>query len=232
MPSDTRRRIQSSHSMVLAHGHDIGLRLSFSSRSRLVEAAIDVIAESGVERATISTICAGAGLGERSFEEDFVDLTDCMLTVFDKLADATLTCLRAALSGEACWEDGVRAALIALLELAEDSPNLARFMLGSPRIGDLPILIRREGLQRHLATVLEERRPPPADRSPSPAFGATAAISAAAAILHVRLAEQPPQPLRELAPALTAMIVLPYLGAEVAREQMASDVISREEQGS
>ncbi|HEX4435991.1 MAG TPA: hypothetical protein VH061_04275 [Solirubrobacteraceae bacterium] len=232
MPSDTRRRTQSSHPVVPAHHHDIGLRLSFSSRSRLVEAAVDVIAQSGVQRATIPAICAEAGLGERTFEEDFVDLTDCMLTVFDKLAGVTLTRMRAALSGEVCWEDGVRAALIALLELADDSPNLARFMLGAPRIGDLPILRRRERLQRHIAAVLEERRPPLPDGTPSPAFGASAVIAAAAAILHVRLAEQPRQPLRELAPSLTAMIVLPYLGSEGARVQMESGVISPEGSGS
>jgi AcrR family transcriptional regulator len=214
------------------HRRDIGLRPSFPSRSRLVEAAVELIAESGVERATIPAICAEAGLGERTFEEDFVDLTDCMLTVFDKLADITLTRTRAALGGEACWEDGVRAALIALLELADESPNLAGFMLGAPRIGDLPILRRREQLQRQLAAALEEHRPPLPDGSPSPAFGATAVIAATAAILHTRLAEQPPQPLRELVPALTAMIVLPYLGAEGARAQMESDVISPEGSGS
>jgi hypothetical protein len=101
-------------------------------------------------------------------------------------------------------------------------------MLGAPRIGDLPILKSRENLQRHLAAALEERRPPLPDGSPSPAFGAVAVIAATTAILHVRLTEQPPQPLRELAPALTAMIVLPYLGAEGARAEMESGVISPE----
>lgn len=210
-----RRRTQSTRPPASARRHASVLRHGFSSRSRLLDAAIAVIAEFGVEQATIPAICAEAGIGQSTFEKDFVDLTDCMLTVFDELANVTLTRVRVALMGESSWEDGVRSALIALLELAEQRPNLARFMLGEPRVGDLPILTRRERLQCNLAAALDERRP---RGSASSAFSATAAIDAAAASVRVLLRARTSQPLRELAPALTAMIVPPQLGAERASE--------------
>lgn len=182
-----------------------------------------MIEQSGSERATVSAVCRAAGLGAPAFSDNFADLTDCLLATFDELSARTLARMRVAVHGQACWEDGVRAALATLLELADRHPHLAGFMLGTPPRGDLLIMMRRQRLQHRLALVLDEGCPRAAPGSPAPAFGACAVIAAAAAILHGRLAERPRPAVRELHAPLMAMIVLPYLGAEGAREQLNAD---------
>jgi len=59
-------------------------------RQRLLGATITVLAESGEARATMTGICAAAGLTERYFYESFTDLDDAMLAAFDQVCNEIL----------------------------------------------------------------------------------------------------------------------------------------------
>jgi len=60
-------------------------------RERLIEATINVLAEYGEGRATMTAVCAGAGLTERYFYESFANLDDAMLIAFDQVCNEILT---------------------------------------------------------------------------------------------------------------------------------------------
>ncbi|HET6154427.1 MAG TPA: hypothetical protein VFE15_15900, partial [Marmoricola sp.] len=59
-------------------------------RTRLVEATIEVLSESGEARATMTAICAGAGLTERYFYESFGGLDDALLAALDSVCEEIL----------------------------------------------------------------------------------------------------------------------------------------------
>jgi len=59
-------------------------------RERLISATIAVLAESGEGRATMTAICASAGLTERYFYESFTNLDDAILTAFDQVCTEIL----------------------------------------------------------------------------------------------------------------------------------------------
>ena len=59
-------------------------------RERLIDATIGVLADGGEARATMTAICAGAGLTERYFYESFTNLDEAMLAAFDHVCNEIL----------------------------------------------------------------------------------------------------------------------------------------------
>src|SRR4051812_40220917 len=59
-------------------------------RARLVAATIDVLATSGEAHATMTAVCAAAGLTERYFYESFESLEDALLAALDSVCDEIL----------------------------------------------------------------------------------------------------------------------------------------------
>lgn len=96
-------------------------------RARLVAATVEVLDDQGVERTTMTAICAAAGLTERYFYESFAHLDEALLAALDEvaaeiaeLAVATL----AATPGSA--RDRLHAMITAYVDLVVDSPARAR----------------------------------------------------------------------------------------------------------
>lgn len=96
-------------------------------RARLVGAAVRVLGEAGESRATMTAICAEAGLTERYFYESFRSRDEALLAALDAVSDEiAATALRAI--GEATGEPGerVRAAIGAVVALVEREPAKGR----------------------------------------------------------------------------------------------------------
>ena len=100
---------------------------------RLVEAALLVIAEKGIETTVIDDVIATAGVSRGTFYNHFTDVHELMLSARDALVDEWLDL---ALTAVAKVEDPAQSCAIALragLEVADDYPLLARFhiMIGT-----------------------------------------------------------------------------------------------------
>ncbi|HEY4451352.1 MAG TPA: hypothetical protein VGN13_07130 [Solirubrobacteraceae bacterium] len=190
-------------------------------RASILDATEALICDQGVQGVSLGGVTATARVSRRGFHEDFTDLDDCLLAVFDAIS-ARLTSAAAVACGEhARWVDGVRAALLIILDFLQASPPRARFLFEASVAGDPAMLARRNNLLSELARAFEARRPPaPSDVLPPP-FGAEAVIAAAASIIHARLLEDPLPPLRELIGPLMGVLVMPSLGDEDAREELA-----------
>jgi DNA-binding MarR family transcriptional regulator len=119
------------------------------------------------------------------------------------------------------WLDGVRAGLVALLELFDEEPVLARYLvLGSAQAGPVVLARRREVLER-LAVLLDDERAPA--RSYPPALTACAVVSGVLGVLDARLSEPRPGVLVELAGPLMSFTVMPFLGVRAARRELRGD---------
>lgn len=96
-------------------------------RERLVAATIEVLAENGETRTTMSRICTQAGLSERYFYESFADLDDALLTALDEVCTEILGIAMHTVehtSGDA--EERVRAVVSTVVDLVVAQPSKAK----------------------------------------------------------------------------------------------------------
>jgi hypothetical protein len=148
------------------------------------------------------------------------DRDEPLLTLFDEQTSRIGAAMTSAYRAEAVWVDGVRAGLWELLTYLDANPVLASFLVVGSRVGDVRVLARRGRVLAMLACALEADSPSAEGGSPPAPFGAPAVIDAVASILHARLAQESAPVLRELCGSLMGVIVLPYLGADAAREEL------------
>ena len=201
------------------HPADATRRPPLDERTKLIGAATAVIDRDGAPAADVDSICARAHLPRSSFRAGFHDREDCLLAVFDALAEVVLARARDAFLSGTQWVDGTRRATHVLLALVEAHPLLARFMLIEPCRSEPQLIPRLAWLELSLTEALIGARPTPCSPAPG-AYGPRASVGAAFAVLHTRLAEEPVPPLAELVPPLMGMLVLPYLGTEGSRREL------------
>lgn len=141
-------------------------------RARLVAATVDVLAEQGEARTTMTAICAAAGLTERYFYESFSTLDDALLAALDSVCEEiTQVVVDALATTTGPPDERVNAVMGALVALVVRSPDRMRVAVihssANPRlrtrrhelIGDFAGLVARE------AAELYGDRAWPADRA-------------------------------------------------------------------
>ncbi|HWF50862.1 MAG TPA: TetR/AcrR family transcriptional regulator [Solirubrobacteraceae bacterium] len=124
-------------------------------RARLIEAGLDVVGEGGIAGATMTAVCARAGLTERYFYESFRDRQGLLVALFDACVeelDAAIDAAREAAAPNLL--DRARAAAGALIEVLTDDPRKARLYAES--VGDGALAPRRAVAVRAYAALLAE----------------------------------------------------------------------------
>jgi hypothetical protein len=150
---------------------------------------------------------------------DQADAPDSLLASLDSTIGDLCSRMRIAYDGARTWVDGIRAALFACLAFFDEDPRRARFMVLETLAGDPPVRARRDRLLGVLAERLESQRPLHGDTGEDPGH-AQAVVGAVAAVIHARLLEEPTPKLTPLAAILMSVIVMPYLGATAARDEL------------
>jgi AcrR family transcriptional regulator len=189
-------------------------------RARLLNAMIEVAATRGYLGASVGHVVARAGMSRRTFYELFESREDCFLAAFDTGVERAAAVIANGYGSERTWREGVRAARVALLELLDAEPALARMcVIEALAAGPAP-LERRAQVLRRLARTLEDTATREPGESESPLLGAEGIVGGAFSVLHTRLLERRPDSLLELLPQLMALIVLAYLGGRAAGEEL------------
>ncbi|RYJ05329.1 MAG: TetR/AcrR family transcriptional regulator, partial [Actinomycetales bacterium] len=99
-------------------------------RARLVEATVRVVGGRGEGAATMTAICAEAGLTERYFYESFDKREVALVAALDHVADRLATeAVRAIAQTAGTPTDRVHAGLSALVQWVDDEPLAARVAL-------------------------------------------------------------------------------------------------------
>jgi AcrR family transcriptional regulator len=206
-------------------------------RRRLLLAFGEVVAERGLEAATVGRVCEQAGVSRRTFYELFSDREDCLLAAFDQALERLAGQVASVFAGEAAWRERVRAALALLLERLDAEPDIARLcVVEAPRAGAV-LLERRRRVLDTLAVAVDEGRAEARAGSEPPPLTAQGVVGGALSVIHARLLESsspadgntragdatpdgPARPLVQLTGPLMAMIVHPYLGPTAARKEL------------
>ncbi len=190
-----------------------------SQRERLLEAAVQVVAEKGYGATTVADLTREAGISRTTFYAMYEDKEACFLAAYDTIADALVRRVSAAYEAEADWPRRARAGLEALLEALAEEPDLARLALvDAAAAGPAAQRRYRAALQR-LTPLFEEGR----DFAPGgrglPANTSRMAIGAVAGLIADELAEGRAEYLPDLLSDLLFATLVPYIGpAAAARE--------------
>jgi AcrR family transcriptional regulator len=126
-------------------------------REQLLDAGLDLLGTEGWSAATMTAICARAGLTERYFYESFADREALLLAVFDRItaeaADVVLAAIEAS-PREARARS--RAAIAAFVELMTDDPRKGRVAFVEA-LGSEALMRRRYETIRTFAALLAEQ---------------------------------------------------------------------------
>lgn len=99
-------------------------------RERLLEAALEVVADKGWPATTVRDVCSRAKLTERYFYEAFGDRQGVLLALFDHVAaEVSRIVLDAVAGAPADATDSARAAITAFIDALADDPRRMRILI-------------------------------------------------------------------------------------------------------
>ena len=192
-------------------------------RTRILEAMAEAMAERGAAGSTVAVAdaIARSGVSSAAFHEEFPDRDACLLAAFDLGVERAGRGVVAAYDAEPRWLDAIKAALVAFLRFLEDEPALGRLLVVYSLSGGEPVLRRRARILSVLAAAVDRGRlEGPAGRQQPPAVIAEGVVGAVQAVLANRLLAEDRAGVMDLFGSLVSIVVLPYLGAGVARREL------------
>jgi AcrR family transcriptional regulator/DNA-binding MarR family transcriptional regulator len=189
-------------------------------RARLLRAAVASIAELGYARVSVAHITARARVSRRTFYDLFASREDCLLAVLrEAVGRVGGEVVAADLSGLG-WRERVRGGLFVILSFFDREPVLARVCVVDALQGGPRVLAWREEQLAELAEVLDRGRGESARSRECTVLTAEGLVGAAFAIVYARLlCGEPREPLAGLLGELMSLIVLPYQGPALARQE-------------
>jgi AcrR family transcriptional regulator len=195
-------------------------------RARIVRAIAEEMAGRDDPHAvTVADVVARAGVSRRAFYELYRDREECLLAAFEWGLQLAAAEMYTAYSRESRWQDGVRAALAALLGLLDREPALARLCIVHALGAGGPVLQRRMEALEVLCEYVDRGRLEGSGRTEPPEMAAEGVVGAVLAVIHTRLlssgAQRSPAPLSELLGPLMSLILLPYMGAARASRELS-----------
>jgi AcrR family transcriptional regulator len=182
-----------------------------ADRGELLRAARALLADRDGAPLTVAEVCAVAGISRRAFYLVFREPEELMLALFDQMTAEIGLAMADAYRAEDEWTDSVRGALWKLLELFDEQPASARFLIVSSLAGDARMLARRAASMKTIIDALEVD---------GLGADAGAVVGTVASVLHARLLEEPVPPLRELCSSLMGVILLTRFGATAAQTEL------------
>jgi AcrR family transcriptional regulator len=197
-------------------------------RRRILDAMVCEVGERGLRGVTIASVSARAGVSRSTFYELFDDLDACILAVLRRVASRSTALMSKAFAAEDSWQDGVLAALAALLESLDREPLLARVCLLEMLAGGPEVLEHRARELAALNPLVDVGRKQAPARGEPPELTAEASVASVAGILHTRLVTGEAPPFIALLGQLVGLVVCPYLDPhDVVREIKRGEALAQ-----
>ncbi len=200
------------------------IHLTEVQRTRLVCAMIEVCAERGAANITVTNVVERAGVSRRTFYEVFEDGHACLLAAFEEAMARAWRKVHDDYVAHAVWAERIRASLVALLGFFDEEPSCARLLVVESLSAGPELLARRQQVTATLIAAVEHGQEMTTWATGVSALTAEGIVGAVLAVLHARLSQHRPEPVRSLINPLLGMIVLPYLGAAAARRELERSI--------
>jgi AcrR family transcriptional regulator len=182
-------------------------------RARLLDATAVALAERGYAGLAVRELIARAGVSRRTFYQLFDDKIDCVFAAHRRAFGRLRAAIAGACPAEAAWPDRVTAAIERSLELAAASPGEAHLIaVVCPTAAEPQLASRGQAAHAELAGLLRAGRGR-ADIAGGPSeLTEQAVVAAAISVVGGRLFAGRAATLPALAPELTQLLLMPYLG--------------------
>lgn len=203
------------------HGGGSGRTAREEERERLVDAFTKVAAECGYEATEVKRVALLAGLAPDAFDAHFSDKSQCMLAAYDRFFDRLVGEIEAALDLGDPWprqvSAGVRAALGFVLESA---PAARLFAVEALSLGP-PAVERYVAAIQRIVVLLRLGRGRSSQAAELPPLTEAVLVAGAVSLVTSVLLAEEQEALAELDTQLVEVMLLPYVGAEEARDLAA-----------
>ena len=188
-------------------------------RARRLVTAAEAVRQLPVERLVFSELNGRAVLARDAIADHLQDGEACQLEAFEQALALVVERASLAFWEQDGWLDAVRAGLVALLEFFDEELALARYLVVHSAQAGGKISERRREVLEWIALVLDDERAPA--RGYPPPLTAQAVASGVLGVLSEWLSQPQAPQLVELAGPLMSFMVAPFLGAKVARRELA-----------
>lgn len=214
-PNSTERPLPGSYSLS-------GDFIAHHQRLRIIDALALEASEKGYRSVTVADIVKRAGIARNTFYENFGSKEDCFLGAQQHAMSAALEEVIAAAGEIDDWPRRIEAGLAAFLAYVAREPALARTcMVEALAAGPGSVQYYEESLQAFVSLFRLGRNVSP-HGGELPETLEEALIGGVFWILYQRLQLSEGENIEELLPELVEFALIPYLGAEAARELAAT----------
>jgi AcrR family transcriptional regulator len=190
-------------------------------RERIRQALIDLCFERGFAQLTEDALCERAGIGRAEFERHYTDLEDCFFQVYQGELRRFQALTADARDGLSNWRERVRATAYALLAFLSEDERVTNLVAVEVRSGGERVRILFEAEVEALIDLIDEgRRDPAAPASLTRATAESVGGGIFNQIYTVAGPAGPASPEPGLIPQMMYVVVLPYVGAEAAAEEL------------
>jgi AcrR family transcriptional regulator/DNA-binding MarR family transcriptional regulator len=196
-------------------------QVSEIQRSRMLSAAVDAVEDVGYSRMTVAEVIGRARVSRKTFYDVFSDREDCFLAAFEQALDQGRLLTATAYATQDSWRESTRTALARLLAFMEDEPGVTRLCVVEALGAGDRVLERRRELFEELARVIDRGRLETGAASEPPPVTAEGIAGAVFAVIHTRVLDSSETSLMDLLGPLMSIIVLPFLGARTASDELA-----------
>lgn len=191
-----------------------------SDRDRICRALLELIGERGYSALTLAELLERAAVDHTTFKSQFADLEDCYAAVWDEVNFEFDQRVFPAVMEPGPWRDRARAALEAGLRFLAEDDARARLYVSEVMFAGAALRERRETAMRRMIALIDLGRAEAPDPEQVPDILADAIAGAIwhranHLIRHGRSAELPSD-----LPQLLYLVLLPYLGSEVAQDEL------------
>jgi AcrR family transcriptional regulator len=183
-------------------------------------AMIELCCERGFRDLSVEDLCRRAEVDPAEFHRNYSGLEDCFAQIYEVQRDEFAAAVARGFFSQERWRDQMRAAAYAMLEFLREDRDRAYFMSVQVHYGgDRARLIRDEAMQGFFLLIDQGRRELP-DPDSLTFHTAEAIGSAIYQQFQTAIADNDFDGLEEMIPHMLYVATLPYLGPEVAAEEL------------
>jgi len=193
-----------------------------SQRERLLEAMLRVAAAKGYEATTVEDVIEIAAVSRADFDTMFRSKEECFLEAYDAVFDVLVAHVGSAFEAAAGepWPERIAAGLGALVELLAAESGIARLSMVEVTASGEDARARYRGALARFTPFLEEGRDYSKQGEELPADTARFAIGGATSMIFDEIRAGRGPELQRILPDLVFAVLMPYLGAEAAEDEM------------
>lgn len=191
-------------------------------RQAILDGMLEAVGAEGYEQTSVRTVLDRTGVYRQAFYDNFTDKDDCYLQALEAGLERFEAHTINAAEGQEDWIGQLRAGLAALLALLEGEADVGRALIVEVHAAGPEALALRTAAMERVNAFLDRARAEAGEGEAPPAIAGEGVGAGIHAVIHARLASGAGDGFADLLPEFMYFAVLPFFGAERAREAMAA----------